>query len=258
MSITVVGGRLVAAPSPAGQVFNAISSRIRASSSALIMSISRGRPSFVRRFIHSAWMPSTRSKPISRASNVSGPMRCGFLAKLPSFSNSMPCLAQAVLRLAQLAPQHGLMTFQRREVCPLAIQQDRVERRILGRQRAADAAGPGVDLFGLVAAVGIRNCGGAPVAELCSRRPVLQPLPHMADAPVEQRRQRREAAAEALSVRQDLLIPALATLGTVLAAAHLDAPVADGALALADTSDHEYLAVNLLQPGAVLVPSDQS
>ena len=36
-----------------------------------------------------------------------------------------------------------------------------------------------------------------------------------------------EAAAQALCVRQDLLIPALAALGAVLAARHLDAAVAD-------------------------------
>lgn len=110
-------------------------------------------------------------------------------------------------------------------------------------QRAAHAAGAGVVLLSLIAAVGVGDDLGGPAAELFARCPVAQPFPHMAHAPVQQRGQCGNAAAHALGRGENLLIPALAALGPVLAAAHFDATVADGALALAHAGDDQRRAV---------------
>jgi hypothetical protein len=146
----------------------------------------------------SAWIASTCSSAARRASSVMGPMRCWVLRERAVLQRARAPLAQPV-PAPQLTPERpepfsgaryaqlGQLRRPRRAPC-----------RWLG-ERAADAAGARVDLLGLVAAVRLGEQLGRPVAELGLRRPVLQPLPHVADAPVQQRRERVAERARAAS-----------------------------------------------------------
>src|SRR4051794_9271363 len=60
----------------------------------------------------------------------------------------------------------------------------------------------------------------------------------MTDPPVKDRCQRRDAV-----VRKIALVPALTALRSIPTAAHLDAAIADRALALADTGDHQQAGI---------------
>src|SRR3546814_20117708 len=86
---------------------------------------------------------------------------------------------------------------------------------------------------------------GLPAAILALRRVDPQPVPDVADPPVQDRRQGGDATADAGSLRQHLLVPALPALRPVARAAHLDAAIADRGLALPHAGDHQHVAVEL-------------
>src|SRR3546814_20428680 len=94
-----------------------------------------------------------------------------------------------------------------------------------------------MDLPGLVAAIGVGERPGLPAAILALRRVDPQPVPDVADPPVQDRRQGGDATADAGSLRQHLLVPALPALRPDARAAHPAAAIADRGLALPHARD---------------------
>ena len=155
------------------------------------------------------------------------------------------------MRMAQVEMQPDVGRVLRRAFAVALLGQPcRSLRRVdgprgLGRRRVEQVAG---DQSGFVAAIGIGDRGRGPAAIVGHRRVDAQPVPDVADTPVQQRRKGGDPTARAPGVGEHLLIPALPALRAVLAAGHDDALVSDGTLALPYAGQHQDVAGQLDEP----------